>query len=213
MSILIKKALTIGTPFIILIISFIIITVLNNSYSSPLDEEWITRQFLIGMFMFAGLAIIPRLLQLHLYFSGVIPSYTVNLCHHAPFLQTNHEFKIGSYSICSGCFGSVLSILIAEFILLVYFLSPNLFNADLTKIFLLMGLILIIMSYSRYLINLKPNVRLIQHISLFVGLALILIACDLGFNSAFSMIILLPSWLLFLVTRVKLAELNHKESQ
>jgi len=209
---LIKKALTISTPYIILIISIFLVSILTNSYSSPLDEEWITRKFLIGMFMFAGLTIIPRLLQLHLYFSGVIPSCTVNLSHHPPLLQTSHEFKLRSYSICSGCFGSFISILMAEFIFLGYFLSPNLFNTDLTMVFFLIGLLLIVMSYSRYLISLKPSIRLIQHVSLFIGVTLALIACDLTFKSAFTMIILLPSWLLFLVGRVRLAELDHKKA-
>ncbi|MFX0206947.1 MAG: hypothetical protein ACFFDT_13250 [Candidatus Hodarchaeota archaeon] len=208
---LIKKALTIGTPFVVLIISFFIVSILTHSYSSPSDEEWVTRQFLIGMIMFAGFTIIPRLIHFQLFFSGMIPSCTINLCHHPPLLHTTHEFKIGSYSICSGCFGSLLSILIAEFIFLGYFVRINLFDKELITIYLMIGLIMIILSYSRYFIILKPSARLIQHICLFPGLALTLIAGDLFFNSAFSMIILLPSWVLFLVGRVKLAELNHKE--
>ena len=213
MSDLTEKALSIGTPFSVFIISVFVATILTHSYSNPLDEDWITRQFLIGMFMFAGLTIIPRLLHFQMLFSGMIPSCKVNLCHHPPSLRSTHEFQIGTHSICSGCFGSFLSILLADFIFLGYFLNPNLFQDNLAMIYLLMGLILIVMSYSRYLIVLKPSVRLIQHISLFVGVVLALIACDLLFKSGFSMIILLPSWLLFLVGRVKLGELDHREYQ
>ncbi|MHA2246415.1 MAG: hypothetical protein ACXADY_15855 [Candidatus Hodarchaeales archaeon] len=206
-----EKALLIGTPFSVFIISVFVATILTQSYSNPLDEDWITRQFLIGMFMFVGLTIIPRLLHLQLFFSGAIPSCTINLCHHPPTLQTTHEFNIRSYSICSGCFGTLLSILLAEFIFLGYFLNPNLFSLDLATIYLLMGLILIVISYSRYLIFIKPSVRLIQHTSLLVGIVLALIACDLLFKSSLFMIALLPSWLLFLITRIKLGELDHRE--
>ena len=211
MSNLTRKALAIGTPFIMLISSIFIVTILTHNYSSPLDEDWTTRQFLIGMFMFTGLTIVPRLLHLQLVFSGVIPSCTMNLNHHPPSLCLTHEIQIGTHSICSGCFGSFLSLLIAEFIFLGYFIDPNLFHNGLALIYLLMGLMLIVLSYSRYLIVLKPSIRLIQHISLFTGVALALIACDLLFTSAFSMMILLPSWLLFLVGRVKLGKLDHED--
>ncbi len=120
-----KKALAIGTPFSVFIISIFVVTILTHSYSSPLDEDWINRQFLIGMFMFTGLTIIPRLLHMQLFLSGVIPSLKTNLGHHPPSLQTTHEIQIRGHSICSGCFGSFLSITISEFIFLVYFLNPH----------------------------------------------------------------------------------------
>ncbi|MFX0174361.1 MAG: hypothetical protein ACFE9L_20990 [Candidatus Hodarchaeota archaeon] len=72
------------------------------------------------------------------------------------------------------------------------------------------GLVLILISYSRYFIVLKPKVRVIQHSSLFPGITLAIVGCDLLFKSAFSMMILLPSWLLFLFGRVYLGKLDHK---
>lgn len=204
-----KKALIIGTPFFVLMISILVATFLTKYLSSPIDEDWVTRQFLIGMFMLAGLAIIPRLLHFQLFFSGLIPSCVINLSHHPPSLRANHEFQVGTHSICSGCFGSFLSIILAKLIFATYFLNPNLFPKSLGMLFLLMGLILILASYSRYLFILRPSIRLIQHVTLFMGVALAVIASDLQFNSAFCMIILLPSWLLFLLVRVKLGELDH----
>jgi hypothetical protein len=209
----IKKTLIISTPFSLLIISILLATLLTHNISSPLDEDWVTRQFVIGMFMFVGLTIIPRLLHLEIFFSGLIPRCRINLSHHPPLLRVDHEFRLGTYSICSGGFGSFLSIILAESIFLVYFFYPNWFPNYFTLIFLLMGLILILISYSRYLVSLKPNIRLIQHVTLFIGVVLAIIACDLVFNSAFCMIIFLPSWLLFLVGRVKLGELDHNAVQ
>ena len=200
-------------PFSVLILSILVISLLISNYSSPPDKDWITRQFIIGMFMFTGLTIVPRLLQLQLVFSGGIPFCTLNLSHHPPEIQKSHEFQIKDYSICSGCFGSFLSIIFSEFIFLVYFLNPQIFHENLAGFIFLIGLILIMISYSRYLIFLKPSIRIIQHMSLFIGLVLTLIACDLAFKSAFAMILLLPSWLLFLIGRVQLGKLNHQKIQ
>ncbi len=204
-----KKALIIVTPFSVSIISLLVATFLTYNYSSPIDEDWVTRQFLIGMFMVAGVAIIPRLLHFQLFFSGMIPSCVINLSHHPPSLRANHEFQIGTHSICSGCFGNFFSIILAELIFLMYFLNPKLFPKSFTMFFFLIGLILILVSYSRYLIFLRPSIRLIQHVTLFMGVAIAVIASDLTFNSAFCVIILLPSWVLFLVSRVILGELDH----
>ncbi len=206
-----EKALIISIPFSVLIFSILVVSFLIHDYSNPLDEDWITRQFLIGMFMFTGLTIVPGLLHLQLIFSGRIPFCIMNLSHHPPSIRHTHEFQFRDHSICSGCFGSFLSIIISEFIFLGYFLNPHIFHDNLAMIFFLMGLILIMLSYSRYLIIVKPNIRLIQHISLFIGLVLALIACDLTFKSAFAMILLLPSWLLFLIGRVQLGKLDHLE--
>lgn len=131
-----KKALAIRTPFSVVVISIFVVTILTHSYSSLLDKDWINRQFLIGMFMFTGLTIIPRLLHIQLFLSGVIPSLKTNLGHHPPSLQSTHEIQIKGHSICSGCFGSFLSILIAEMIFFLYFLNPLLFNDNLAIIYL-----------------------------------------------------------------------------
>ncbi|MFX0122372.1 MAG: hypothetical protein ACFFAE_01960 [Candidatus Hodarchaeota archaeon] len=203
------KALIIGIPFSILIISIYIATFLTQNLSSPLDEDWVTRKFLIGIFMFAGATIIPRLLHLELFITGLIPRCRINLSHHPPLLRGDHEFQIKSYFICSGCFGSFLSIVLAELLFLMYFLYPNWFSNNFTIIYLIIGLTLVLISYSRYFFVLKPDIRLLQHVSLFLGVTLAVIACDLLFNSAFCMIILLPSWLFFLIGRIKLGELDH----
>ncbi|MFW9906548.1 MAG: hypothetical protein ACFFFH_19735 [Candidatus Thorarchaeota archaeon] len=210
MDITVKKVIIIGTPFSILIISIYISTLLNHILTSPMDKDWVTRQFLIGMFMFAGLTIIPRLLHFQLFFSGVIPSFKINLSHHSPSLQSEHEFRLGNQSVCSGCMGSILSIIIAELLFLAYFIKPSWFSQTFTIWFFLIGLIAILISYSRYFILLKPIIRLIQHASLFIGVSLAIIACDTTFNSAFSMILLLPSWVLFLIGRLKLGEMDHR---
>ncbi|MFX1505175.1 MAG: hypothetical protein ACFFDC_03580 [Promethearchaeota archaeon] len=207
----VKKALIIGTPFFTLMVSIYISTFLTHFLTSPMDKDWVTRQFLIGIFMFVGLTIIPRLLHFQLFFSGAIPSFRVNLSHHSPAMQVDHEFKLGNHFVCSGCLGNILSIILAEFLFLAYFIEPSCFSPTFTTF--LVGIMAILISYSRYFIILKPSIRLIQHVSLFIGVSLIVIACDIAFKSAFSMILLLPTWILFLIVRLKLGELDHRSFQ
>lgn len=162
------------------------------------------------MFIFAGLTIIPGLLHLRINFTTGLPTFQINLTHHPPELQTEHELQLSeNISICTGCFGSFLSIIIAEVIFSGYFLFSDLFDKELSFFYIIISLLLILISYSRYIIVLKPNVRMGQHMALFLGLAFGIIACDLVFESAFSMILLLPSWILFLFIRVKLSDLDH----
>jgi hypothetical protein len=208
-----KTILISSGPFFTLIISIITISILTYDYSNPLDADWTTRQFVLGMFMFAALTIIPRLLHLQFFFFGKTPYVIINLSHHAPDLQLAHEFKLKTHSICSGCFGSFLGILLAETIFLVYLYVPSLiFPRKFAMEYLIIGVVLILMSYSRYFIVLKPSIRLIQHASLFTGIAFSIIGCDLLFKSAFSMMLLLPSWLLFLFGRAYLGKLDHKKA-
>jgi hypothetical protein len=164
------------------------------------------------MFMFATLTIIPNLLHLKVFFMNRTPNVRINLNHHSHDLLSTHEFEFRAHSICSGCFGSFLGIIFAFSIFLIYFVNSTLFfQSKYVKEYLLIGLILILISYSRYFIVLKPKVRLIQHSSLFSGIAFAIVGCDLLFKSAFSMMILLPSLLLFLFGRVYLGKLNHKK--
>ncbi|MFX0183536.1 MAG: hypothetical protein ACFE95_10685 [Candidatus Hodarchaeota archaeon] len=209
----IKTILISSGPFFTLIISILIIGILTYDYSNPLDTDWTTRQFVLGMFMFAALSIIPRLLHIRLFLLGKTPYITINLSHHSPDLQIAHEFKFRTHSICSGCFGSFLGILLAEAIFLVYFSAPSvIFVRKFAIEYLIIGIFLILISYSRYFIILEPNIRLIQHSSLFSGIAFSIIGCDLLFKSAFSMMLLLPSWLLFLFGRAYLGKLDHKKA-
>lgn len=160
--------------------------------------------------MFAALTIVPRLLQLRISTINGIPRMDLNLSHHSIELQDSHEFKFRSLSICSGCFGSFLGIMISEIIFAGYFLSILSFDEKLMTIFFWIGLLMVLVAYSRYLIDVPPLFRIFQHSLLFIGVSFTLISCDLLFNSALAMILLLPSWLAFLAARVILSKLDHQ---
>jgi len=129
--------------------------------------------------------------------------------HFPSNILSTHEFQIKNYWICSGCFGSFLGILLGESVFVGYFLNRSIFQEISPVIFLILGILLIIISYSRYILALKPKFRIFQHSSLFLGLSLALIGSDMLFESALSMIILLPTWVLFLIIRVQLSKLDH----
>lgn len=206
-----KKAFLSSLPFFVLITSLLLIQIIRDSFSL-LDNDWSTRQFILGFFIFTGLTIIPNLLHLRVYFSRSLPIFLLNLSHHPIDIRSSHEFKIGNFWICSGCFGSFLGILLGETFFSVYFLNRSVYQGFSPIYLLTIGIICISISYSRYFIELRPKFRLVQHISLFLGLSLTLIASDLLFESALSMIILLPTWLLFLLIRVYLSKLDHQFS-
>jgi hypothetical protein len=206
-----KKIVFSVFPFFALIISLSLLQIIHTHFSL-LDNEWPIRQFVLGFFIIAGIAIIPNLLHMRTYFSGSVPSFQFNLTHHSDDIRGMHEFKFNEYWVCSGCFGSFIGILIGETIFLSYFLNRSIFQGISEINILLIGILFIIISYSRYLIPFNPRTRVLQHASLFVGLALALIGSEMVFESAFSLIILLPSWLLFLSIRVQLSKLDHQVS-
>ncbi|MCK4847978.1 MAG: hypothetical protein KAT16_03025 [Candidatus Heimdallarchaeota archaeon] len=186
-----------------------IINVLSGVEPNSLDQNWTTRQLIIGLFMFTSLSFLPSLL--HLSTIADFPFFQINLSHHSTQNQESHELYFNNHSICTGCFGTSISILLGNTLLTFYFFSDSVFY-DLTMIFLLffLGIILILFTYSRYFVMLSPLIRVFQHSTLFLGLALMIIASDLHYHSTFFMVFLLPSWLAFLITRVQLSKIEHK---
>lgn len=162
--------------------------------------------------MFAGLTIIPNLLHLAVYRSNGKIFIHVNLEHHIPELRDDHELKLGSKYICVGCIGSFIGIIVAEMVFIIYFFFPDLFELQNSNLFLFIAFFLVLVSYSRYFLSLPPKLRIFQHLSLFVGLSLAVIANDIFFNSTLIMIFFLPVWILFLLARVQLSKIDHSNS-
>ncbi len=206
-----KKIIFSVFPFCVLIISLSLLQIIHI-YFSPLDNEWAIRQFVLGFFIVAGIIIIPNLLHMQIYVSGWVPTFQFNLTHHSDDIRAEHEFKFNDNWVCSGCFGSVIGILFGEAIFLAYFLNRSIFQGISTISILIIGMLFILISYSRYLIPFKPKTRVLQHASLFLGLAMALIGSEMVFESAFSLIILLPTWLIFLAIRIQLSKLDHQVS-
>jgi len=202
-----KKILIASAPFFFFVGNMLLIGVLSSIESNPLDSEWKTRQLIIGLFIFTGISILPKLL--HLFIHSNFPFLKVNLSHHTPQQRNSHELSFYNVSICTGCFGTAISIILGSILLLLYFFNPQLFESIQISFLLLLGTLCISFTFSRYFIELSPFIRMIQHSTLFLALALFIIMNDLIFNSAFLMTLLLPSWLLFLIARVHLSKVEH----
>jgi len=203
-----KKIFISFLPFLLLFGSFILINVLSGIEPNPLDQNWRTRQLILGLFVFTSLSFLPNLL--HLSSRSDFPFFRINFSHHSALNQKSHEFIFKNHSICTGCFGTFISILIGNTLLLFYFLSDSEFlDSTMTLFLFLLGVILIIFTFSRYFIMFSPLVRVFQHSMLFLGLSLMIIASDLYNQSAFFMVFLLPSWLTFLITRIQLSKIDH----
>lgn len=203
-----KKILFSFLPFLLLFGSFMIINVLSGVEPNSLDQNWTTRQLIIGLFMFTSLSFLPSLL--HLSTIADFPFFQINLSHHSAQNQESHELHFDNHSICTGCFGTSISILLGNTFLLFYFFSDSEFNDSTMITFLFfLGVILVLFAYSRYFVMFSPLVRVFQHSTLFLGLALMIIASDLFYRSAFFMVFLLPSWLIFLIARIQLSKIEH----
>ena len=203
-----KKVLISVVPFLFLIGSFLVINVLSSVEANSLDQDWRTRKLILGLFMFASISFLPSLLQIS--FSSNFPFISMNLSHHDSQKRKLHELRFKNHSICTGCFGTSLSTIFGNVILIFYFFNDSdFFNYDLSIFFLFSGLILILFTYSRYFFMFSPFFRLFQHSTLFLGLASMIIASDLVYHSAFLMMFLLPSWLSFLYTRIQLSKIEH----
>ena len=204
-----KKIILSFLPFFLLLGSFLAINIFSTIQSPPLDQYWSTRQLIIGLFMFTSLSFLPSLLQISS--QSEFPFVNINLSHHTLEIRNSHEIKFKDYSFCTGCFGTIISILLANLTLLIYFLGDTtFFNIQTYFSLFYAGVILVIVTYSRYFKMLSPKVRLIQHSALILGLSLLVISCDLYYQSAFFMVFLFPSWFTFLFARIQLSKLEHK---
>ena len=207
-----KKVILSFSPFILLLFSLFVLNFINSIYTNPLDQMWDTRQFFLGIFMFSGFLIFPRLTHLKLVWIHGRPIIYINFTHHPPEIRTFHEIQVRDRSFCTGCLGSTIGLLFSELLFLFYFFNPVSFLSQYLREIFILGILFVIISYSRYLKKLPNLIRLIQHASLFVGIALLVITTDIYFTSTMFMLLMLPSWIFFLLTRVYLGKIDHKEA-
>lgn len=196
-------------PFLVFVASVLLLTVLIPKPQTGLDRQWATRLFVIGLIVFAGITIIPDLLQLHVFWTRNGPRLRIKLSHHTPSLRQSHEIRLRGTSVCMGCFGSFLGILVTEIVFLLYMGYPVLFISIGSFPLVGLGSLMVLFSYSRYLIFIHGYFRMIQHSTLFLGLGVLIVGSDLLLTSALALVLLLPSWISFLLARILLSRIEH----
>jgi hypothetical protein len=209
MSLVQKKISFVFVPFLILLVSLLLLNILSSIESDAMDTIWETRQLIIGLFVFTGFSFIPGFIQLSFFNS--YPWFNVNLSHHSDSLR-KHELRYQNSYFCVGCLGSSISILLANLLLILYFYFPSFYLTYNPTVLFGVGLFIILVAYSRYFTDFSTKIRLIQHTCLFLGLSILIIAEDILFQSALFNVLLLPSWLSFLLVRVKLSKIDHLDN-
>lgn len=197
-------------PFLFFLTSVLLIGVLVPNYPGGLDQEWPTRVFVLYLIIFTGFMLIPDLLHLRLVWRRKRPEISIELSHHSPSLRPDHEILIRGVFICVGCFGSFLGLSCSEIIFLSYLISPPLFTSFGTFPLILLGFLLVTLSYSRYLLFLPGYFRLSQHAALFLGVGFLVIGSDQLLKSALALVMLLPAWISFLLARILLSRIEHR---
>lgn len=194
-------------PFLILFSSFFILDFLHQINPDPIDSEWTSRQLILGLFIFISFSFIPRFLKLSL--NREFPYFHFSLSHHAPSHRSDHELRISNQWLCTGCVGTSFSLILGNSLLITYFLYGSSLNSKISHPLFFLGILMILITYSRYIIFLSPFIRLIQHSFLFIGLATLITAIDIYYKSALFLSLLIPVWALFLLFRIKLSKLSH----
>ena len=192
-------------PFLILIPSFLLININQNLK----EKSTSLNQYYFLVLMLIGLTFIPGFLQIRISFENKHFKISYNLTHHPPELIIAHEAFIRGKSICLGCFGGFIGLVLGEGLLLLYLIKFPFYDSFNISHFIL-GALLILFSYSRYYHRFSGKIRFTQHISFFIGLSFLLIASDKLFQSFYALIFLLPSWIGFLIVRAFLGQLDHK---
>ncbi len=203
-----KKISFLLVPFFVLLISILLLNILSLIEPDPMDTIWETRQLIIGLFVFTSFSFIPGFIQLS--FLNSYPWLHVNLSHHSDLFK-KHELRYKNSYFCVGCLGSTISILLGNCILILYFYFPSSFSTINVTLLFEVGLLIILGAYSRYFTEFSAKIRLMQHTCLFFGLSILIIVEDIVFQSALFAVLLLPSWLCFLLVRVKLSKIDHIE--
>jgi hypothetical protein len=200
----------VGTfPFLLFVSTIFVIAVLVPDSQTVIDRQWSTRLFVLGLIIFSGILLIPNFLQLQVTWRGRWPHVLIKLSHHPLSSRKDHEMLIRGIYVCVGCFGNFLGLLGAEIVFLLYFLYSSLFTSIGSGLLIILGAFFLMFSYSRYLLFYSGYFRLIQHSALFVGLSLLVVGSDQLLASAFALVLLLPSWVAFLLTRILLSRIEH----
>ncbi len=181
------KSLTI--TFIILHFFLLILFLLiSESYYVVNSSLKFIRILIITLFIFFSITSIPILLKVRLKksnFNEKLPQDSIkigflvlNLSHHDNHLF-KHELKIKDHYICTGCTGNAIGLIIGIIIGIIHLLSLGESSKILGYSHILVGLILISLSLSKYIRSIYGFFRLIFNSMLPIGLWLIIVGSDI----------------------------------
>jgi len=178
-------------------------------------NTWAFRQYLLTMMLLAMMLLILFISQFK--FITLPPYFSCNLNHrhHRGSDLVSHNLEIGSYSICVGCSGTIIGLLVAIIGSMSYMIFPTYF-IELVKVneecYYLVGFMLVLLCYSRYFFQLSAWIRLLQHIFLPLGSFHLLIIADIIFKNPIVLLGYFFSITVLFMVRNGLSTLYHRDT-
>ena len=178
-------------------------------------NTWAFRQYLLTMMLLAMMLLILFISQFK--FITLPPYFSCNLKHrhHRGSDLVSHNLEIGSYSICVGCSGTIIGLLVAIIGSMSYMIFPTYF-IELVKVneecYYLVGFMLVLLCYSRYFFQLSAWIRLLQHIFLPLGSFHLLIIADIIFKNPIVLLGYFFSITVLFMVRNGLSTLYHRDT-
>jgi len=134
---------------------------------------------------------------------------TLKTSHHKAG-NKNHELKIGDHYFCAGCYGGALGLIFGEIVGLIYLIH---FNEPIKIIGLIafsIGIVFILLSFTKYLREIFGWKRLLLNSCLAFGTWLIIIGIDIYFRNFYSVLYSLIVVAFIGIQRLTLSNLDHQ---
>ncbi len=121
-----------------------------------------------------------------------------------------HTIKIGKKAHCAGCTGLAMGSVIAIFLTTIYFIISKNISYSIFFIFVILGMILIALSFFEIVISLrKGSLHLVSNVLLVVGFFFVIIGLfQVTGKTVYGLIAVVISFL-WLDTRIQLSDWNH----
>ncbi|QEE16861.1 hypothetical protein DSAG12_02691 [Promethearchaeum syntrophicum] len=134
---------------------------------------------------------------------------TLKTSHHKPG-NINHELKIGEHNICCGCYGGALGLIIGEIIGSLYLFYYNEPSKIIGLISFFLGIILILISFAKYIWEVYDWKRLLLNSCLALGTWLIIIGINIYFLNFYSVLYYFIVVPFIGIQRLTLSSLDHQ---
>lgn len=222
----IKLTLFIFIEFWILLIN-IVINYFDYSNFNSLDKSKYLIQLLIIVIIITQIITIDRLSNIKFIGNKIYEGITYYKIFYYFLIKTQHhpncecykahEFNFKGKRVCSGCYGTILGILIG-ILLISDFLIFNFLHSYISNwvVYFVLGSFLIQITFIKYIfeVNLFNNsfFRMILNISFPIGLNLIILSSLVSNTYVLKLITILMLILPILITRLLFTKLDHSEN-
>ncbi|MBA7543849.1 hypothetical protein ES705_36191 [subsurface metagenome] len=137
---------------------------------------------------------------------------TLKTSHHKAG-NINHELRIGDHNFCCGCYGGALGLILGEIVGFIYLINYNKPSKTIGLITFSLGIILILISFTKYIREIFGWKRLLLNSSLAFGTWLIIIGINIYFLNIYSILYYLIVVPFIGIQRLTLSSLDHQTNK